>query len=106
MNGPVTYPDRRDHTWLSFSSVSTVLRSVSVGKHFRFGSRKPPRHAPQDSCSEKRDEWVRVILEKMESIKPSITREDLTKVFRTEGALDWLALYFREPRVPILPRRR
>jgi hypothetical protein len=43
--------------------------------------------SPQDSCSEKRDEWVKDTLAKMESIQPGMTREQLMKVFRTEGGL-------------------
>lgn len=42
---------------------------------------------PQDSCYEKRVEWVRDSLTKMESISPGMTREELMKVFRTEGGL-------------------
>ena len=41
--------------------------------------------APQDPCHETRDEWVRDTLAKMESIRPGMTREELMKVFRTEG---------------------
>ena len=43
--------------------------------------------SPQASCSEKRDEWVRDTLAKMESIRPGVTREELMRVFRTEGGL-------------------
>lgn len=43
--------------------------------------------SPQDSCSEKRDEWVRDSLAKIESIRPGMTRDELMKVFRTEGGL-------------------
>ena len=43
--------------------------------------------APQDSCPQTRDEWVKDTLAKMESIRPGMTREELMKVFRTEGGL-------------------
>ena len=46
---------------------------------------KPTALSPQDSCSEKRDDWVRDTLMKMESIRLGMTREELMKVFRTEG---------------------
>jgi len=48
---------------------------------------KPMGSSPQDSCSEKRDEWVRGTLAKMESIRPGMTRDELMKDFRTEGGL-------------------
>ena len=51
------------------------------------GLAKSRAFSPKDSCSEKRDEWVRDTLAKMESIKPGMTREELIKVFRTEGGL-------------------
>jgi len=46
---------------------------------------KPIASSPQDSCSQKRYDWVRDTLAKMESIRPGMTREQLMKVFRTEG---------------------
>jgi hypothetical protein len=47
-----------------------------------------PTHAPsQGPCSQEHEVWVSHILEKMEAIKPGMTREELLKVFRTEGGL-------------------
>jgi hypothetical protein len=48
---------------------------------------KPTGFSPQNSCSEKRDDWVRRALEKMETMRPGMTRGELLKVFRTEGGL-------------------
>jgi hypothetical protein len=47
----------------------------------------PTGLSPQDSCSQNRDEWVMDTLVKIESITPGMTREELMKVFRTEGGL-------------------
>jgi hypothetical protein len=72
------------------TSHSMVLRFSAV---FLFVSLcassvvKPKARSPQDSCSEQRDEWVRDTLAKMESIKQGMAREELMKVFRTEGGL-------------------
>ncbi len=48
---------------------------------------KPIASSSQGSCSEKRDDWIRDTLSKMETIRPGMTREQLMKVFRTEGGL-------------------
>ena len=70
---------------------STLLRlAVMMALFVTLGASslvKPIASAPQDSCSEKRDEWVRDTLAKMESIRPGMTRDELMKVFRTEGGL-------------------
>ena len=41
----------------------------------------------QSPCVGDRDVWVASTLEKMEAVKPGMTRDDLLKVFRTEGGL-------------------
>jgi hypothetical protein len=72
------------------TSLSMVLR---FGAIFLFlslcapGFVKSIASSPQDSCSENRDEWVKDSLEKMESIRPGMTREELMRLFRTEGGL-------------------
>jgi hypothetical protein len=48
---------------------------------------KPIASTRQDSCFQKRDEWVRDALVKMESIRPGMTREELMQVFHKEGGL-------------------
>ena len=69
---------------------SVVLRSSAI---FLFVSVcasslvKRTAFSSQDSCAQNRDEWVRDTLAKMKSITPGMTREELMKVFRTEGGL-------------------
>jgi hypothetical protein len=41
----------------------------------------------QSPCVQEHEAWVAHALEKMEAIKPGMTREDLLKIFRTEGGL-------------------
>jgi hypothetical protein len=43
--------------------------------------------ANQESCAQDHRAWVTQVLEKMETIKVGMTREDLLKVFTTEGGL-------------------
>jgi hypothetical protein len=43
--------------------------------------------ANQEPSGQAHTTWVLQTLEKMETIKPGMTREDLLKVFRTEGGL-------------------
>jgi len=43
--------------------------------------------ASQSACVQAHEVWVGHALEKMETIKPGMTRDDLLKVFRTEGGL-------------------
>jgi hypothetical protein len=43
--------------------------------------------ASQEPCAQDHNAWVRDALKKMQSIKPGMTREELLKVFTTEGGL-------------------
>ena len=43
--------------------------------------------AAQESCSQQHSEWVAQALQRMQSVKPGMTRKDLLTVFRTEGGL-------------------
>jgi len=43
--------------------------------------------ASQSGCAQEHEIWVGHALEKMEAIKPGMTRDDLLKIFRTEGGL-------------------
>jgi hypothetical protein len=45
------------------------------------------RPAGEESCSEDHTKWVAEALERMETIKPGMTRQDLLGVFTTEGGL-------------------
>jgi hypothetical protein len=48
---------------------------------------RPAQSASQEPCAQDHEAWVTHALEKMETIKPGMTRVDLLKVFRTEGGL-------------------
>jgi hypothetical protein len=43
--------------------------------------------ASQEPCPQDHEAWVTHTLEKVETIKPGMTREELLKVFTTEGGL-------------------
>ncbi len=47
---------------------------------------RPARSANQERTTQEHIAWVHHTLEKMETIKPGMTRWDLLHVFRTEGA--------------------
>jgi hypothetical protein len=63
---------------LTFLSIITISSSTSV---------RLTNASSQDSCAQAHEDWVTNALEKMESIKPGMTREDLVRVFTTEGGL-------------------
>jgi hypothetical protein len=63
---------------LTFLSIITFNSSTSV---------RLTNAASQDSCAQSHEVWVTNALVKMESIKPGMTREDLLRVFTTEGGL-------------------
>jgi hypothetical protein len=63
---------------LTFLSIITISSSTSVPL---------TKASSQDSCAQAHEDWVTNALEKMESIKPGMTREDLLRVFTTEGGL-------------------
>jgi hypothetical protein len=43
--------------------------------------------ASPEPCSQDHDAWLKQVLEKMETVRPGMTRADLLKVFRTEGGI-------------------
>src|SRR5215472_8114369 len=47
----------------------------------------PTTSPSQTPCVQEHEVWVGHALEKIEAIKPGMTRDDLLKVFRTEGGL-------------------
>ena len=63
---------------LTFLSIITISSSTSV---------RLTNAVSQDSCAQAYEDWVTSALVKMESIKPGMTREDLLRVFTTEGGL-------------------
>jgi hypothetical protein len=48
---------------------------------------RPTQLASLEPCAQDHKAWVTHALEQMETIKPGMTRQDLLKVFRTEGGL-------------------
>jgi hypothetical protein len=67
--------------------VLTSLSIVSIGFIGSSASLRPTQSASQESCAQDHKAWVAHALEKMETIKPGMTRQDLLEVFRTEGGL-------------------
>ena len=63
---------------LTLLSIIAISGSTSV---------RPTKSTSQESCSQAHEAWVTHALEKIETIKPGMTREDLLSVFTTEGGL-------------------
>ncbi len=63
---------------LQLFSIITICGSGSV---------RSTNLASQGPCVQEHVVWVGRTLEQMEAIKPGMTREDLLKMFRTEGGL-------------------
>ena len=47
---------------------------------------RPLQSASSDPCTQDHAAWLKQVLQRMETIKPGMTRWDLLQVFRTEGA--------------------
>jgi hypothetical protein len=47
---------------------------------------RPLQSASSDPCTQDHAAWLKQVLERMETIKPGMTRWDLLQVFRTDGA--------------------
>jgi hypothetical protein len=63
-----------------------VLRALSMVAVAGSASFRPTLQARTEPCTVQDHEgWLRGILERMETIKPGMTRADLLKVFETEG---------------------
>src|ERR1700684_2297029 len=62
--------------------VLISIASVSASSSIRLA-----HSAKQEQCSQGQLAWVTDVLEKMETIKAGMTREELLKVFSTEGDL-------------------
>jgi hypothetical protein len=63
---------------LAFLSIIAISDPPTVGH---------TNSAGQDVCAQTQEAWLAHALEKMETIKPGMTREDLLRVFTTEGGL-------------------
>lgn len=64
--------------------VLTLLSMLALGGSSSVRLTHP---VSQEPCTQDHLAWVTQALERMETIKPGMTREDLLKVFRTEGGL-------------------
>jgi hypothetical protein len=64
-----------------------VLTVFSITAIAGLAAFRPAQSASQGQSTQDHIAWVTHTLEKMETIKPGMTREDLLKVFRTEGGL-------------------
>jgi hypothetical protein len=64
--------------------VVVLLSSVTVACS---SCGRGTRAAAQESCSQQHSEWVAQALQRMQAVKPGMTRKDLLAVFRTEGGL-------------------
>ncbi len=62
-----------------------VLLLVSIIVVGGSASFRPAQSASSDPCKQDHAAWLTHVLEKMETIKPGMTRWDLLHVFRTEG---------------------
>jgi hypothetical protein len=62
--------------------VLISIASVSASSSIRFS-----HSAKQTPCSQDHQAWVTHALENMETVKPGMRREELLKVFTTEGGL-------------------
>ncbi len=62
----------------------SVLLLFSIGVIGGSASLRPAHSAGPDSCTQDHTAWLKQVLEKMETIKPGMTRWDLLHVFRTE----------------------
>ena len=64
-----------------------VLTLISITFMSDSASVPPKISASQEPCAQEHGAWVAHALEKMETIKPGMTRADLLTVFTTEGGL-------------------
>jgi hypothetical protein len=71
---------RRSRRLFALTSRSIIFIGSSVFV-------RPTQSASQEPCAQDHNAWVTNALKKIESIKPGMTRQDLLKVFTTEGGL-------------------
>ena len=64
-----------------------VLFLISIAPISASSSGRFTHFAKQERCRQDHQAWVTNLLEKMETVKPGMTREKLLKVFTTEGGL-------------------
>ena len=64
-----------------------VLVLISIASISASSSVRLTHSVNQERCSQEHQVWVTYALEKMQTVKPGMTRKDLLKVFTTEGGL-------------------
>jgi hypothetical protein len=62
--------------------VLLLLSIIVIGGSASF---RPAQSANPEPCTQNHEAWLKQVSEKMETIKPGMTRWDLLKVLRTEG---------------------
>lgn len=63
-------------------SALLLLSIIIVGGSASF---RPAQSAAPEPCTQNHEAWLKQVAEKIEAIKPGMTRWDLLKVLRTEG---------------------
>jgi hypothetical protein len=63
--------------------VLLLLSIIVIGGSASF---RPAKSANPEPCAQNHEAWLKQVSEQMETIKPGMTRWDLLKVLRTEGA--------------------
>jgi hypothetical protein len=66
----------------SFTLLLVLSITASCSSWYRSA-----RAASQEASAQERNEWVGRVLQRMESVKPGMTRKNLLEVFMTEGGL-------------------
>jgi len=81
------------------------MRGLYIDSNGENGSLKVRRQsANPEPCAQNHEAWLKQVSEKMETIKPGMTRWDLLKVLRTEGTIFHDELGVR--RLPVERRER
>lgn len=62
--------------------VLLLLSVIVIGGAASF---RPAQSANPEPCAQNHEAWLKQVSEKMETIKPGMTRWDLLKVLRTDG---------------------
>jgi hypothetical protein len=62
--------------------VLLLLSVIVIGGAASF---RPTQSANAEPCAQNHEAWLKQVSEKMETIKPGMTRWDLVRVLRTEG---------------------
>jgi hypothetical protein len=63
--------------------VLLLLSIIVIGGSASF---RPAQSANPEPCAQNHEAWLKQVSEKMETIKPGMTRWDLLKVLQTDGA--------------------